>query len=123
MPRVQVFPAKIDIDFTDEKLRSHGGWVFLGRLFKQLEPGRRLGEAICLKRRRRGAADAQMLLSLEASEVAGGGCQMWTYCGRIGWAGPCWGWTRCRRWKAVVQSVAREMASAVMAHREVVFDA
>ena len=33
MPRVQVSPAKIDIDFTDEKLTSHGGWVFLGRLF------------------------------------------------------------------------------------------
>jgi len=73
MPRIQVSPARIDIDFTDEKLTSHGGWVFLGRLFKPLELGKRLGEAICLKRRRRGASDAQVLLSLEASQAPGAG--------------------------------------------------
>jgi len=55
MPSLQVSPAKVEIDFTDEKLTGHGGRVFLGRLFKQLKLGRRIGEAIHLKRRRRGA--------------------------------------------------------------------
>ncbi|HGX91964.1 MAG TPA: IS1380 family transposase [Candidatus Tenderia sp.] len=73
MPRVQVSPAKIEIDFTDEKLTSHGGWVFLGHLFRKLQLGKRIGRAIRLKQRRRGASDAQVLLSLVASQVAGGG--------------------------------------------------
>jgi len=79
MPSLQVSPAKVEIDFTGEKLTGHGGWVFLGRLFKQLKLGRHIGEAIRLKRRRRGASDAQMLLSLVASQVAGGGA-LSSYC-------------------------------------------
>ena len=135
MPRVQVSPAKIEIDFTDEKLTSYGGWVFLGRLFRQLELGKRLGEAICLKRRRRGASDAQMLLSLAASQVAGGGAlsdvdilredtvgrtllgldevpdsrRLGEYLSRFGAA-------EVAALEAVVQSVAREVAPAVIAH-------
>jgi len=135
MPRVQVSPAKIDIDFTDEKLTSHGGWVFLGRLFRQLELGKRLGEAIRLKRRRRGASDAQMLLSLVASQVAGGGAlsdvdvlredtagrtllgldevpdsrRLGEYLSRFGAA-------EVAALEAVVQSVAREVVPAVIAH-------
>ncbi|WP_317705791.1 hypothetical protein [Methylomarinovum caldicuralii] len=66
-------PAKIEIDFTDEKLTSHGGWIFLGRLFNRLRLGERIGETLRLKQRARGASDAQMLLSLVASQVAGGG--------------------------------------------------
>ncbi len=73
MSRVQCRIPNVEIDFTDEKLTGHGGWVFLGRLFKELALGERLGEAVGLKRRRRGASDAQMLLSLVASQVAGGG--------------------------------------------------
>jgi len=63
----------VEIDFTDARLTGHGGWVFLGRLFERLGLARRLAEAVRLKRRRRGATDAQMLLSLAASQVAGGG--------------------------------------------------
>jgi len=73
MTSLQPSPAKIEIDFTDEKLTSHGGWVFLGRLFNRLRLGERIGETLRLKQRARGASDAQMLLSLVASQVAGGG--------------------------------------------------
>jgi len=73
MSRIQPAVPHVEIDFTDARLTGHGGWVFLGRLFKQLGLAQRLGEAIRLKRRRRGASDAEMLLSLVASQVAGGG--------------------------------------------------
>jgi len=73
MNRVPCRIPNVEIDFTDARLTSHGGWVFLGRLFKQLDLGRRLGEAVCLKQRCRGASDAEMLLSLVAAQVAGGG--------------------------------------------------
>ena len=135
MPRVQATPAKIEIDFTDEKLTSHGGWVFLGRLFKQLALGKRLGEAIHLKRRRRGASDAQMLLSLVASQVAGGGSLSdvdvlredtvgQTLLGletvpdsrRLGEYLSRFTATEVAALEAVVQSVAREVAPAVIAH-------
>lgn len=135
MPRVQVSPAKIDIDFTDEKLTSHGGWVFLGRLFKRMELGKRLGEAIHLKRRRRGASDAQMLLSLVASQVAGGGALSdvdvlredtvgRTLLGldevpdsrRLGEYLSRFTATEAAALEAVVQSVAREVAPVVITH-------
>lgn len=135
MPRVQATPAKIEIDFTDEKLTSHGGWVFLGRLFKQLALGKRLGEAIHLKRRRRGASDAQMLLSLVASQVAGGGALSdvdvlredtvgRTLLGleevpdsrRLGEYLSRFTATEVAALEAVVQSVARQVAPAVIAH-------
>ncbi|NBD95058.1 MAG: IS1380 family transposase [Gammaproteobacteria bacterium] len=66
-------PAKVDVDFTDARLTHRGGWVFLGQAFNRLRLGQRLGQALSLKRRRRGASDAEMLLSLVASQVAGGG--------------------------------------------------
>ena len=135
MPRVQATPAKIEIDFTDEKLTSHGGWVFLGRLFRQLALGKRLGEAIHLKRRRRGASDAQMLLSLVASQVAGGGALSdvdvlredtvgRTLLGleevpdsrRLGEYLSRFTATEVAALEAVVQSVARQVAPAVIAH-------
>ena len=134
MPRVQPTPAKIEIDFTDEKLTSHGGWVFLGRLFRRLALGKRLGEAIHLKRRRRGASDAQMLLSLVASQVAGGGTLSdvdvlredmvgRTLLGleevpdsrRLGEYLSRFTATEVAALEAVVQSVAREVAPAVIA--------
>ncbi len=135
MPRVQATPAKIEIDFTDEKLTNHGGWAFLGRLFKPLALGNRLGEAIHLKRRRRGASDAQMLLSLVASQVAGGGALSdvdvlredtvgRTVLGleevpdsrRLGEYLSRFTATEVAALEAVVQSVAREVAPAVIAH-------
>lgn len=66
-------PAKVDVDFTDARLTHRGGWVFLGQAFNRLRLGQRLGQVLSLKRRRRGASDAEMLLSLVASQVAGGG--------------------------------------------------
>lgn len=66
-------PAKVDVDFTDARLTHRGGWVFLGQAFNRLRLGQRLGRTLSLKRRRRGASDAEMVLSLVASQVAGGG--------------------------------------------------
>jgi hypothetical protein len=135
MTSLQVNPAEIEIDFTDEKLTGHGGWVFLGRLFKRLRLGKRIGETLRLKRRARGASDAQMLLSLVASQVAGGGAlsdvdvlredtvgrrllgleevpdsrRLGEYLGRFTAA-------EVAALEAVVQSVARELAPAVIAH-------
>ena len=73
MSRVQPRTPTVEIDFTDSRLTGQGGGVFLGQLFRHLGLARRFEEAIGLKRRRRGASDAEMLLSLVASQVAGGG--------------------------------------------------
>lgn len=64
MKRVQPTSPIVEIDFTDAQLTGQGVWVFLGRLWQQLKLGQRLAQAIPLKRRRRGASDAEMLLSL-----------------------------------------------------------
>ena len=66
-------PGKVDVDFTDARLTHRGGWVFLVQLFKRLRLGRRLADVLSIKRRLRGATDSEMVLSLVASQVAGGG--------------------------------------------------
>lgn len=71
--RITGTPAKVDVDFTDARLTHRGGWIFLGQAFSRLGLGRRLSQALSLKCRRRGASDAEMVLSLVASKVAGGG--------------------------------------------------
>ncbi len=135
MSRLQRRIPNVEIDFTDARLTGHGGWVFLGRLFKRLGLAQRLAEAVCLKRRRRGATDAEMLLSLVAAQVAGGGAlsdvdalradevgrtllglhevpdnrRLGEYLGRFT---P----EAVEALEAVVQSVAREMVPQVIAH-------
>ena len=97
--------------------------------------GRRLAQAIHLKRRRRGASDAEMLLSLLATQVAGGGAlsdvdalradtvgrrvlglaevpdsrRLGEYLGRFGA-------TEVAALGALVQTMAREVAPQVIAH-------
>lgn len=135
MQRLQPTPPPVQIDFTDDRLTSHGGWVFLGQLWRQLNLAQRLGEAIQLKRRRRGASDAEMLSSLVASQVAGGGAladvdalradatgrrllgldkvpdsrRLGEYLGRFGAS-------EVAALEKVVQSVAQQVAPQVIAH-------
>ncbi len=66
-------PPKIEIDFTDAALTGTGGWSLLAQMAKRSGLLTALGESICLKRRRRGASDAEMLWSLIASLAAGNG--------------------------------------------------
>ena len=73
MTTITPTPAKIDIDFTDAQLTGHGGWAFLARMARSLELPRQLTQALRLKRRRRGASDAEMLWSLIASLAVGNG--------------------------------------------------
>lgn len=64
--------GRCDVDFTDARLTHRGGWVVLGQAFNRPGLGQRLGRVLSLKRRRRGASDAEMVLSLVASQAAGG---------------------------------------------------
>jgi hypothetical protein len=65
---------RIEIEFTDEVLTPLGGSVFLAGLAEKLGLPRMLSERMGLKRRRRGASDAEMLLSTIYSLAAGDGC-------------------------------------------------
>ena len=73
MTKIIPNPPKIEIDFTDAQLTGQGGWALLSRVARRLDLPRRLSEAVGLKRRRRGASDAEMLWSLIASLAAGNG--------------------------------------------------
>jgi hypothetical protein len=64
---------RIEIEFTDEVLTPQGGSVFVAGMAERLGLPRMLSERIGLKRRRRGASDAQMLLSAIYSLAAGDG--------------------------------------------------
>lgn len=66
-------PPKIDIDFTDAALVGTGGWSLLARMAQRTGLLEGLSQQIRLKRRRRGASDAEMLWSLIASLAAGNG--------------------------------------------------
>jgi hypothetical protein len=68
-------PAKgIEIEFTDEVLTPLGGSVFVAGMAERLGLRRMLSQRMGLKRRRRGASDAEMLLSVVYSLAAGDGC-------------------------------------------------
>lgn len=73
MPTIIPQPPRVDIDFTDAALTGHGGWSLLAAMARQLGLAQELASAIRLKRRRRGAGDAEMLWSLVASLAAGNG--------------------------------------------------
>ncbi len=65
---------KIDIDFTDERLTSNAGLVFIGQQAKHMKVPELLDTRIKVKQRNRGCNDAQMLLSLIYSFCTGNGC-------------------------------------------------
>jgi hypothetical protein len=64
---------RIEIEFTDEVLTPLGGSVFLAGVAERLGLPRMLSERMGLKRRRRGAGDAEMLLAAIYSLAAGDG--------------------------------------------------
>ena len=64
---------RIEIEFTDEVLTPLGGSVFLAEMAQRLGLPRMLWERIGLKRRQRGASDAEMLLAAIYSLAAGAG--------------------------------------------------
>lgn len=61
---MSIIPSKIEIDFTDERITASAGSVFLSGEAKKMGLPEQLKEAIKLKKRARGASDAEMLLSL-----------------------------------------------------------
>ena len=73
MTKIIPNPPKIETDFTDAQLTGQGGWTLLSRAARRLDLPRRLSAAVGLKRRRRGASDAEMLWSLIASLATGNG--------------------------------------------------
>jgi hypothetical protein len=73
VPKLACNARRIEIEFTDEVLTPQGGSVFVAGMAKRLGLPRMLSERIGLKRRRRGASDAQMLLSAIYSLAAGDG--------------------------------------------------
>lgn len=69
----EYYTSKIEIDFTDESITASVGSVFLSGAAKKMGLPERLKEAIKLKRRARGASDADMLLRLIYSLAQGDG--------------------------------------------------
>jgi len=74
LPKLPRRASRIEIEFTDEVLTPLGGSVFLAGMAENLGLPRMLSQRMGLKRRRRGASDAQMLLSAIYSLAAGDGC-------------------------------------------------
>ena len=72
MDKVVPRPPKVELDFTDAQLTGHGGWSVLAQTAARLDLPEALS-AVSVKRRARGASDAEMLWSLVASLAAGNG--------------------------------------------------
>lgn len=64
---------KIQIDFTDDAITASGGSLFIAEMARRLGLPSLLESALCLKKRKRGAPDAAMLLSLVYSLAQGDG--------------------------------------------------
>lgn len=73
MPKLSRNASRIEIEFTDEVLTPLGGSVFLAGVARSLQLPRMLRQRMKLKRRQRGAGDAEMLLSAIYSLAAGDG--------------------------------------------------
>jgi hypothetical protein len=73
LPKLSRKASRIEIDFTDETLTALGGSVFLAGVAERLGLPQMLSERMSLKHRRRGASDAEMLLSAIYSLAAGDG--------------------------------------------------
>ena len=65
--------GKVGIGFTDDRLTGTGGAAFLAHAAERLGLLPRLAEAVSVKRRARGASDAETQWSLVASLAAGNG--------------------------------------------------
>lgn len=70
---MSIIAKKIEIDFTDDKITSSGGSVFLSQTSSHLGLPKLLDSALGLKVRKRGASDSQMILSLIYSLANGDG--------------------------------------------------
>ena len=66
-------PGKVEIGFSDERLTGGGGAAFLAHAADRLGLLPRLAEAVSVKKRARGASDAEMQWALVASLAAGNG--------------------------------------------------
>ncbi len=66
-------PGKIEIGFTEEEITPNAGGVFLAGMARRVGLEKLLKRALRLKRRRRGASDAEMVLSLVYSLASGDG--------------------------------------------------
>lgn len=73
MATIRPEPPRVETDFTDALLTGQGGWALVARLARDVDLPARLATAVQVKRRRRGASDAEMLWSLIGSLTAGNG--------------------------------------------------
>ena len=73
MKRVVPRPAKVEIGIAKDRLTGTGGSALLAEAARRFGLADRLAEAVSVKRRSRGASDAETQLSLVASLAAGNG--------------------------------------------------
>ena len=73
MERVVPKPAKVEIGFTEDRLTGTGGAALLAEAARRFGLSDRLADAVSVKRRNRGASDAETQWSLVASLAAGNG--------------------------------------------------
>ena len=66
-------PGKVEIGFTDDRLTGTGGAAFVAEAARRLGLLPRLAAAVSVKKRARGASDAETQWSLIASLAAGNG--------------------------------------------------
>ena len=66
-------PGKVEIGFTDDRLTGTGGAAFLAEAAKRFGLLPRLAAAVSVKKRGRGASDAETQWSLNKSLAAGNG--------------------------------------------------
>lgn len=70
---MSIIAEKIEIDFTDDQITTSAGSYFLAQMSSHLNLPRLLDDGLHLKSRRRGASDAEMMLSLIYSLAQGDG--------------------------------------------------
>ncbi len=73
MKRVVPSPAKVEIGFTGDRLTGTGGAALLAEAARRFGLPERLAEAVSVKKRNRGASDAETQWSVIASLASGNG--------------------------------------------------
>jgi hypothetical protein len=73
MRKVSQRRSRIAVDFTEETITPTGGSYFVARMAERLGLPERLSERLHVKKRDRGAGDAEMVLSAVYSLAAGDG--------------------------------------------------
>ena len=73
MERIVPKPAKVEIGFTKDRLTGTGGAALLAEMARRFGLGERLADAARVKKRNRGASDAETQWSLVASLASGNG--------------------------------------------------